>query len=182
MTWFIDGSDATVGFRNDKAYVAGTGTHTLSAPLAESTDNVRTISQAEAHWSIHPNTSSELEIDPIGIGFFGRVHATPADTNFSISYYAPRHHQRMAIGFTICLPEVIFADMMSFWRELVFNGKGARYVIALDYECFKTPGAPADNVTFEEWLGRESRWGKLVVGSGVSISFHNWTESRLREP
>jgi hypothetical protein len=167
MTWHIVGSQVTIGYRGWVPYVSGSASQFFRpATTAGGGDHVEGL---PALWSIHPNSASELEIDPNGEGLAQRAHDQPEIAHFKITYFSATNGDDAAIGFTSCLPERLFEKTFTLWQGVVFGNRGVTYSIILDFLGFRLEQAKTEKPTLNEWL----MGSKPAFGNEIEISFRS---------
>jgi hypothetical protein len=168
--WAVQGNKATLSWRDGIPFVVGIGEQLAHLPTAASAEVMRLIEGAQAMWTLAPCRSIDFDLSG-DTDFVKRVRATPNDAHFAVSWHPEDDEERAVVGFRICLPDGLFAEMLPSWQGFITGGAIASYKFVLDYLGFRVPEATTDNVTPDEWTASDAAVRKSAMGSGVAISF-----------
>ena len=172
MGWFVEGNEASIGFDSITPGIWGSGKQHFMTSIHE-TGTPPDISNAKAHWVIHPNSAPELSLDGAGDGtFYKKVQEKPGICHFHIGYQGGFENYETAVRFSLAAPTDLFEKYFSIWQDILCNGSQVRYVMHFDFIGFRVPEAETEIPTIAEWQAETFLDRKNAYGNEVSISFH----------
>jgi hypothetical protein len=135
--WAVQGNKATLSWRDGIPFVVGIGEQLAHLPTAASAEVMRLIEGAQAMWTLAPCRSIDFDLSG-DTDFVKRVRATPNDAHFAVSWHPEDDEERAVVGFRICLPDGLFAEMLPSWQGFITGGANRELQV-----CFGLPGVPS---------------------------------------
>jgi hypothetical protein len=152
--WHFEGSGKSLSIgitANGSSNVHAAGTQECR-PTVDDENDARHMRGLEGFVSIHPSTADEVDYDGSGFGLKAHYEQYLKPVGM-ITWYEADAGRAGFIGLSLLVPSPVMDRIVMLTRDLMAT-PSLRYLIAVEFSCFKVEGAESATPTIGEFMDR----------------------------